>query len=172
VFHEAISRLRTARDRGDVIQTLRRHLGEWVDQTGARAYHRVGPRPALAPFDGDPRLALITVNYSTTRFLKLMLCTLSEQTELWFLQQLVIVDNHSRDRGAPFLRALAARAPRVHLVERRAFLNHAAGMRAGIRALDRVERGLRPDQHATVLLFCDPDVVFRDERPCSTSRRR
>jgi hypothetical protein len=162
VFQGAISRLRTVLARGDLTQTLRRHLNEVVDQIGARSSHRFGPRPSVAPFDGDPRLALITVNYSTTRYLKLMLCTLSEQTELWFLQRILIVDNGSRDGGAPFLQALAARAPRVHLVERRHFLNHAAGMRAGIRALDRVERGLRPDQCATVLVFCDPDVVFRN----------
>ncbi len=117
----------------------------------------------MAPFDGDPRLALITVNFSTTRHLKLMLCTLAEQSELWFLQRVLIVDNHSRDGGAPFLRALAARAPRVHVVERRHFLNHAAGMRAGLRSLGRVERRLQPDQRAGLILFCDPDVVFRNE---------
>jgi hypothetical protein len=133
-----------------------------VDQVGARAYHRLGPRQRVSPFDGDPRLALITVNFSTTRFLKLMLCTLAEQSELWFLQRVVIVDNHSKDGGLPFLRALAARVPRVHLVERHYFLNHAAGMRAGIRVLDRIDGAVRPDERAGILLFCDPDVVFRN----------
>jgi hypothetical protein len=144
------------------MQTLRRHVEEQADQVGARAYHRFGPRRSPAPFDGDPRLALTTVNYSTTRFLKLMLCTLTEQSELWFLQHILIVDNHSRDGGVSFLRALAARVSRVHLVERRHFLSHAAGMRAGIRALGRVERGLPVDQRAGLLVFCDPDVIFRN----------
>jgi hypothetical protein len=144
------------------MQTLRRHIEELVDQMGAISYHRFGPRQRVAPFDGDPRLALITVNFSTTRFLKLMLCTLGDQSELWFLQHVVIVDNHSRDGGIPFLQALAASVPRVHLVERHHFLNHAAGMRAGIRALGPIERRLPPAQHAEMLVFCDPDVVFRN----------
>jgi hypothetical protein len=117
----------------------------------------------VVPFDGDPRLALITVNFSTTRYLKLMLCTLAEQSELWFVQRILIVDNHSRDGGAPFLRALAACAPRVHVVERRHFLSHAAGMRAGLRSLGRLEHGLSPDERAGLIVFCDPDVVFRKE---------
>jgi hypothetical protein len=163
MFEGAFSRLRTSRTRRDSLQTLRRHIEEVVDQIAALSYHRLGPRQRAAPFDGDPRLALITVNFSTTRFLKLMLCTLGEQSELWFLQQVLIVDNHSRDGGVPFLRALAARVPRVQLVERSHFLNHAAAMRAGTRTLGRIERRLRPDQLAEVLVFCDPDVVFRNE---------
>jgi hypothetical protein len=107
-------------------------------------------------------LAFITVNFSTTRLLKLMLCTLGEQSALSFVQHLVIVDNHSRDGGAPFLRALASRVPRIHLVERRHFLNHAAGMRAGMRALAGIERALPPSERAGLLVFCDTDVVFRN----------
>ena len=164
MFEFALRRLQTSRARGDpIMRTLRRHLEERADQASARAYHRFGPSRRVAPFDGDPRLALISVNFSTTRYVKLMLCTLAEQSELWFLQHILIVDNHSRDGGVPFLRALAARVPRVHLVERRRFLNHAAGMRAGLRSLDRVERGLPQDQRSGLIVFCDPDVVFRNE---------
>jgi hypothetical protein len=144
------------------MRTLYRHAEGVVDQIAARSYHRFGPVQRVVPFDGDPRLALITVNFSTTRFLKLMLCTLGEQSELWFVQRIVIIDNHSRDGGVPFLRALEARVPCLHLVERRHFLSHAAGMRAGVRALDHVERGVPLNQRAGLVLFCDPDVVFRN----------
>jgi hypothetical protein len=141
---------------------LRRHAEEVADQIAVRTYHRFGPRRPVSPFDGDPRLALVTVNFSTTRYLKMMLCTLGEQSELWFVQRVLIVDNHSRDGGLPFLRSLEARVPRVHLVERGHNLSHAAGMRAGVRALDRVERGVPWDQRAGLIVFCDPDVVFRN----------
>ena len=132
--------------------------------TGSAPLHGNGSarRRRVPPFDGDPRLAMVTVNFSTTRYLKLMLCTLGEQGELWFLQRIVIVDNRSRDGGLPFLRALDARVPRVHLVERRHNLTHASGMRAGARALDRHERGLADVARANVVLYCDPDVIFLD----------
>jgi hypothetical protein len=107
-------------------------------------------------------LALITVNYSTTRFLKLMLCTLGQQSHLTYLHRIIIVDNGSVDGGIPFLEALAARVPRVHLIERRHFLNHAAGMRCGMRLLTRLEGADPRDDRASILLFCDPDVVFRN----------
>jgi hypothetical protein len=141
---------------------LRRHGDELIDQTVTRARHRLlGARPVM-PFDGQARLALITVNYSTTRFLKLMLCTLGQQSHLDYLQRIIIVDNGSVDGGIPFLEALSARVPRVHLVERQHLLNHAAGMRAGMRLLTRLENPDPPGDRATILLFCDPDVVFRN----------
>jgi hypothetical protein len=114
------------------------------------------------PFDGHSRLALITVNFSTTRFLKLMLCTLGQQSHLVDLHRIIIVDNGSVDGGIPFLEALSARVPRVHLVKRQRFRNHAAGMRAGLRWLTRLESHDPPGARATILLFCDPDVVFRN----------
>jgi glycosyltransferase involved in cell wall biosynthesis len=146
----------------NLARTVRRHAEEVADQAGARAYHRVGPRRHVAPFDGDPRLAIVTVNFSTTRYLKLMLCTLADQSALWFVQQVVVVDNGSRDGGVPFLRALARRVPRLYLVERRHFLNHAAGMRSGLRALARIDGESPEDQHAGIVVFCDPDVIFRN----------
>ncbi|MFI5047672.1 MAG: glycosyltransferase family 2 protein, partial [Acidimicrobiia bacterium] len=125
----------------DGAYAARRALEQRVDRVGAIAWHRFGPSSHVPPFDGDPRLAMVTVNFSTTRYLKLMLCTLGEQRELWFLHRIVLADNGSRDGGLPFLRALDARVPRLHLVERRRRLTHAGGMRAGTRALGRHERG-------------------------------
>jgi hypothetical protein len=162
MLEETWRRLRALRERPDRVNVFRRRGEELVDQAWARTVHRLGPHQRVTPFDGDPRLALVTVNFSTTRYLKLMLCTLGEQSELWFVQHLVIVDNGSRDGGVPFLRELAAAVPRVHLVERRHFLNHAAGMRAGMRVLDRVEVADPPGERAGLLVCCDPDVVFRN----------
>ena len=103
--------------------------------------------------------ALITVNFSTTRYLKLMLLTLCEQAHLGLVHRLVIVDNGSRDGGGVFVDRLAVRVPRVCVVHRRHWLGHGPGMRAAVRALDRIDgRDPRP---ANMLLFCDTDVVFR-----------
>lgn len=130
-----------------------------LDRAGATATKRWGPRPAVPGFDGSPRLALVTVNFSTTRYLELMLLTLAEQERLDLVERIVVVDNGSRDGGVELLRRLAEEIPRLHLVERRRRLTHGAGMRAGVRALDRLDAdGPLP---ANVLLFCDTDVVFR-----------
>jgi hypothetical protein len=154
-------RLRALRGRPDRLAVLRRHFEELIDQTVTRARQQLfKPRPVV-PFDGQPRMALITVNYSTTRFLKLMLCTLGQQSHLTYLQRIIIVDNGSVDGEIRFLEALAARVPRVHLVERHHFVNHAAGMRCGMRLLTRLEGPDPPRDRTTILLFCDPDVVFR-----------
>jgi hypothetical protein len=137
-----------------------------LDRTGASALKRWGRRPATPPLDGSPRLALVTVNFSTTRYLELMLLTLAEQERLDLVERIVVVDNGSRDGGIELLRQLAAEIPRLHLVERRHRLTHGAGMRAGVRALDRLDAGsARP---ANVVLFCDADVVFRDRRALAT----
>jgi hypothetical protein len=144
------------------IDTGRRRAEAAADRAWAVARHRFGPLPRVAPFDDDVRFAIVTVNASTTRYLKLMLATLAEQRQLGLVQRLVIVDQRSGDGGPPFLRSLAEAAPRVDMVELRSFLNHARGMRAGMHALDRVERDVATGARANVLLFVDPDVVFRN----------
>ncbi|HEX5587905.1 MAG TPA: hypothetical protein VFZ17_11400 [Acidimicrobiia bacterium] len=157
-------RRRWKRLRGpDGLHALRRYAEQRADQLLTVAWHRYGPPVRVAPFDGDPRLALVTVNFSTTRYLKLMLCTLGEQSARWFVRHLVVVDNASRDGGPEFLRALEARVPRLHLVERRHFLSHAQGMRAGLRALATVERAEPTAERTNVVVGCDTDVVFRDD---------
>jgi hypothetical protein len=139
--------------KGDRVNAARRRIEERADQAWALAWHRIGPRRRVPDYDGDPRLALVTVNRSTTRYLKLMLLTLADQDHLDLLRQIVIVDNGSRDGAPAFLTRLARAVPRVTVVEHRRFLNHARGMRAGLRALDPV---------VNVVLACDPDVVFRN----------
>ena len=146
----------------DGLHALRRHAQQRVDQITTVAWHRYGPREHVPPFDGDPRLAFVTVNFSTTRYLKLMLCTLGDQSALWFVRHVVIVDNQSRDGGPEFLRALAGRVQRVTLVERKHRLSHANGLRAGIAALQRLERSDPPTGRSNVIVGCDTDVVFRN----------
>ena len=131
-----------------------------LDQVWAVSRKRLGRVPGVGAFDGDPRFALLTVNFSTTRYLKLMLLTLSEQEELGLLSRIVIADNRSRDGGRPFLRGLSERVDQLHVVENRLFLNHARGMRRALVELDRVEAGLPAAERSNLLLFCDTDVVF------------
>jgi hypothetical protein len=148
--------------RGDRWNAARRHAEQLVDQAWALTLRRVGPPQAVAAYDGDPRVALVTVNRSTTRYLKLMLLTLAEQDAVDVLHRIVVVDNRSRDGGTAFLEDLAAAVPMVELVRNRHFLNHARGIRSGLAALERTERH---DQHSpptNMVLFTDPDVVFRD----------
>jgi glycosyltransferase involved in cell wall biosynthesis len=138
----------------------RRGLAQWADQAVARSVRLVGGGGLSVPFDGDPRFALLTVNFYTTHYLKLMLRSLVEQEGVDRLSAVVICDNHSRDGGAPFLRELALRAGRVVLVENGWWRNHARGMRVALRALDRRDRNIESSQRANVLLFVDPDVLF------------
>lgn len=161
--HQLLRR-RWSRLRGhDGLHALRRYAEQRADQLATVAWHRYGPPVRVAPFDDDPRLALVTVNFSTTRYLKLMLCTLGGQSARWFVQHLVVVDNASRDGGPEFLRALEARVPRLHLVERRHFLSHAQGMRAGFRALARIEHAEPMVDRTNVVVGSDTDIVFRDD---------
>lgn len=129
-----------------------------IDRVVALLDQRFRPLRAV-PFDGEARFALITVNFSTTRDLQLMLATLAEQHGLHRLCQIVVVDNGSRDGGGDFLRQLAERVPEVAAVHNRTRLNHARGLRSGLRRLDRSDhvRGVEPN----VVVFCDTDVIFR-----------
>lgn len=133
-----------------------------LDQGFALTSRKLGAESQVLPFDGSARFALITVNYSTTRYLKLMLLTLTEQNDLTRLSRIVVVDNGSRDGGKPFCRRLASACAKVHLVENRAWLNHGRGLRSGVAGLNRVEKGLSLDNRSNVLLVCDTDVIFRN----------
>jgi len=141
---------------------IRRYAEERTDQAVALTERRLRHPLAVEPYDGEPRLAIVTVNRDTTHYLQLMLATLAEQEHLELVERLVIVDNGSRDGGAPFLRDLAARAPRVELVENRRRRNHARGIRSGLARLDVLDRALPAVQRANLLLFVDSDVIFRN----------
>lgn len=146
------------------LNRIRRRGEQLADQLAAKTTRAIRGGGLHVPFDGQPRFALLTVNYSTTRYLKLMLRTFAEQQNLDLIQTVVICDNHSRDGGISFLRELAHRARRIELVERRRWTNHAKGMRAAIHALDRRDQKINSEPPANILLACDPDVVYlRDD---------
>jgi len=146
------------------VNRIRRRMEQLFDQAIASANRGIRGGGLQVPFDGEARFALLTVNYSTTRYLKLMLLSLAEQKELDRLQTVVICDNHSRDGGTTFLRKLACSARRVVLVENRWWTNHARGMRLASLTLDRRDNSEQPSRKANILLACDPDVVFlRDD---------
>src|SRR5271167_700450 len=97
----------------------RRRIEERFDQAWTMSWHNFKRQRMSPPFDGEPRFALITVNYSTTRYLKLMILTLAEQSSLKLLKRIILVDNCSRDGGSGFLRELAERINIVSVVENR-----------------------------------------------------
>ena len=149
---------------GNRISTLWRQAELKTDQAWTLLRWKLGSRPSVENFDGDPRLALITVNFSTTRYLKLMLLTLCEQRDLHLVHRIVIVDNDSRDGGKPFLRRLAACVQRLHLVENRFFPTHARGLRKGVAFLDQYEASGSTSRPCNLFLFCDTDVIFLNPR--------
>lgn len=101
------------------------------------------------------------VNFSTTRYLKLMLLTLTEQQCLELVSRSVICDNGSKDDPEPFLAHLeTATAGRVIVTRNARPASHASGMRRALKALRMAERGVA--KPANILLFCDTDVAFRD----------
>lgn len=145
--------------RPGAVRRVRRRTAMVADRLVAVPWKRFGPAPMSVPLGGDPRFALITVNFSTTRYLKLLLLTLAEQEHLGLVHRIVVVDNGSRDGGSELLDGLAQRVERLHVVHRRRWLGHGPGMRAGVRALDRIEQDA--DRPANLLLYSDTDVVFR-----------
>jgi len=153
---------RFVRLKGDRLNSIRRHLDMLADQAWTLCRWKLTTASSIEPFDGRPRIALVTVNFSTTRYLKLMLITLGQQSDLGRIHRLVIVDNDSRDGGLPFLRELAKRTERVHLVEHRMFPNHARGLRSGLATLEQVERSAMPKERTNIILACDTDVIFRN----------
>jgi hypothetical protein len=136
------------------LDQIRRHLEQRLDQGAAVVHRWIMRAKVLPPFDGATRFAIVTVNFSTTKLLKLLLLTLSEQNDLYRVSDIVIVDNASRDGERSFLRGLAASVPRITLIENNRFLSHARGMRLGIKALDLKASA------ANVILSVDTDVVF------------
>jgi hypothetical protein len=139
----------------------RRQFAQYADRAWVWAGRRIIRSRRTHPFDGSPRFALLTVNFHTTRYLKLLLLTLSEQQFLGLIHRIVVCDNDSRDGGRAFLQELARRVPRVELIEHRRLLSHARGLRGCIRALDRVEVHLPARERCNLMLCSDTDVVFR-----------
>ncbi len=144
----------------ETLNRMRRKRAQWMDQLAAKARRKFRGGNLPVEWNGNPHFALLTVNFHSTRYLKMMLLSLCEQNDLQRLERLVIVDNGSQDGGLPFLQALAERCEKVLLVENRRWNNHARGMRLGLAALDEYDGEKADSACANVLLFCDPDVLF------------
>ncbi|MEH6590519.1 MAG: hypothetical protein V7746_09695 [Halioglobus sp.] len=148
------------RNEGDRLNSLRRHAAMILDDGVTWANWKLGNRAELVPFDGTARFGLVTVNFSTTDYLKLMLLTLVEQRDLKRISRIVLVDNCSRDGGREFCRLVADACPNVHLVENRFWTNHARGLRSGVSELVRLEKDIPAEQKSNVFLACDTDIIF------------
>jgi len=144
------------------LAALRLHLEQYLDQAVTLSRWKLFGTGICEPFDGRPRFALLTVNHSTTRYLKLLLLTLAEQSDLHLLNRIVICDNRSRDGGRTFLRKLSERIEGVLLVENNTFPNHAHGMRLCIAKLHSTDAARPIALRSNIQLCCDTDVVFRN----------
>lgn len=144
----------------DSLNAVRRRLRQQSDQVWTLSRKRLAPHQMIEPFRPPCRFSLITVNFSTTHYLKLMLATLAEQTSLKYLANIVIIDNGSRDGGVEFLTQLSNRIDRIHLVRNRFNTTHARGLRLGIDYLSHLEA--KGKDAGNALLICDTDIVFRN----------
>jgi Glycosyl transferase family 2 len=139
------------------IDTVRRKLEERADQFGAVLKWRFTRPGRIPPIEGGVRIAIVTANFSTTRWLSLMLLTLSKQSALSSVCDIVVVDNDSRDGGPAMLKELARMNSRVTFMQNRWRLSHARAIRKGIRTLDQI------NSQANVILAIDTDVIFLRE---------
>ena len=146
----------------DLFNAARRTLAQFADQLTAPLLKRLKPPKTQGSFRAPTRFCLVTVNFSTTYYLKLMLLTLCEQERLSAINQMIIVDNNSRDGGIPFLEQLATISSRFHLLQNTRNCTHANGLRKGISHLERIEQSIDPKDCSNALLVCDTDIVFRN----------
>ena len=145
-----------------LLANLQRKIGQRLDQIFSVIQKKIFPATKIPDFDGDCRFALLTVNFSTTHFLKLMLLTLCQQNDLHKINRIVIVDNESRDGGLDFLRNLSKSISGIELVENRWIRTHARGLRKGIYYLNKLESSLERQLQSNVLMICDTDIIFRN----------
>ncbi|MFK8013132.1 MAG: hypothetical protein AB8B80_13915 [Marinicellaceae bacterium] len=139
---------------------LRRAIGQKLDQFFAVLNKRFNSSDCKN-FDGEATFALVTVNFSTTYYLKLMLLTLCEQNNLDKISQIIVVDNHSKDGGTIFLKQLSQSVKKVECVNNYFFKTHARGVRIGIEHLNQLSS--KNASNANILMVCDTDIIFRNK---------
>lgn len=91
------------------------------------------------------------MNFSTTRYLKLMLQTLAEQNDFDLLTRLVICNNGSRGGAEPFLTDLETQVNRVTVKRHARPASHARHARRAASATGGREGGQQARQHPAVL---------------------
>ena len=142
------------------LNTIKRYIGQKIDQLLAVFWKRMRPLNQVV-FDGEARFALVTVNFSTTYYLKLMLLTLCEQNDLDRISKIIIVDNNSKDGGIEFLQNLSDSIEKIELIKNNVVCTHARGVRVGVDYLDKLES--KNEKKSNVLMVCDTDIIFRNK---------
>jgi hypothetical protein len=137
-----------------------REMLDWSAVLGRRLV--AGQQVPVERYDGNPRVALISVSFNTKELTKLMLLTVAERSWAKQLQRLVIVDNASRDGSYEFLRRLATRKAAV--LQNPGSTSHGVGLRYALDWLERDEQALPAQQRSNLYLVVDSDIIFlRDD---------
>lgn len=144
----------------ELLNKFRRRLHQWGDQSQVVIDRVFSKKLSCEPYDGMPRVSLVTVSFNTLDHVKLMLLTLADTLGKQDLKRIVIVDNGSTDGSREFLARLGAPVAVVHNDGRS---THARGLRVGISYIERKEKEVAADQRTNVYLIVDPDIIFLRE---------
>lgn len=142
VVHSAWRRSREVLDRATVV------VGRFTSRS---------PRSVEA-YDGEPRVALVTVSFNTKELTKLMLLTMAEQPWAKDLRRLVVVDNASQDGSFDLLRRL--RSEHTAVLQNPGSTSHGVGLRYALDWLEQAERALPEKQRCNLYWIVDSDIIF------------
>jgi hypothetical protein len=134
-----------------------RELRDWSSVLTRRACQ--APLVDHAAYDGEPRVALVSVSFNTRELTKLMLLTLAEQPWARQLRRVLLVDNASSDGSFDFLTNLAA-ASRVSAVRNPGSTSHGVGLRFGLDWLEQADQALPSSQRCNLYWVVDTDILF------------
>ena len=136
-----------------------REVSDWAGVGISRLRSSAGD----VPFDGEARVALLSVSFNTHELTKLMLLTLAERAWARRLHRVVIADNRSSDESSRFLQGLADTGA-IHFATNPGATSHGVGLRFAIEQLEARERELPPFERSNVWLVADTDIIFlRDD---------
>lgn len=145
-----------------LVNKLWRRAREVSDQASV-GISRLRASSIGVPFDGEPRVALLSVSFNTHELTKLMLLTLAERAWAPRLQRVVIADNRSSDDSPQFLKALGDSGA-ILFVTNPGATSHGVGLRFAIEQLEAFESKLPPGERSNVWLVADTDIIFeRDD---------
>jgi glycosyltransferase involved in cell wall biosynthesis len=141
----------------EIANKLRRRIEQIADYLIVRTFYKPC---GVERYDGDPRIAIVIVNFNTLDYLKLLLITLSESLNECrrLIKKIVIVDNASRDGSKDFL-SLFESVQGISIVNNSKGLNHAHGLRMGIRHIDTTEKDIPISGKSNYYLTIDSDVI-------------
>lgn len=162
---------RFSHSRGDRLNFLRRHLAMLGDQAFVPLRHRLLLPPTIEPFDGNTRFALDYGELLDHLFSQVDAAHPLRATGTCARAQ----TDHRRQR-------FRRRQSTLHPPARCSGASGASlgesplpdartGMRLGAALLDDLESKYPPHQRANLLLFCDTDIIFRNQDALSDSPR-